>query len=46
MVLLHSGGNQEKTVMESYTDEFSHFPKLCKLLNVHKIIIYCINYNS
>ena len=32
MILLHTGGNQETTGRESYTDEFSHFPKLCKLL--------------
>ena len=40
MVLLHTGGNQGKIKMESYTDEFSYFPKLCKLLYyVYNIMI-------
>ena len=39
MILLHTGGNQGKIKMESYTDEFSHFPKLCKLLYVYNIMI-------
>ena len=37
MVLLHIG--QGKIKMKSYTDERSYFPKLCKLLYVHNIMI-------
>ena len=44
MVLLHTGGNQETIERERYSDEFSDFPKLCKLLYVHNITIYYINY--
>ena len=35
MFLLYTGGSQEKTTgRENYTDEFSYFFKLCKLLYV------------
>ena len=44
MVLLHTGGNQGKIGMKSYIDEFSYFPKLCKILYVHNIMIYYVNY--